>query len=272
VGRQRRSLKVPFGVAFWLIVAAMLLGSVTAEARPPVLTSVGQDTGRITATWSLPDQVQSRFIEISTTPTVVGPGQLNAGYFTPQGNVKSFAAFHGSETSFKDQLTMPPGTYYVHVAGEDFSCHFSSCPGREFSEIMAVSFSGPGVGSGGGGGGGGGGSSDKRSPAVTLSAGHLQRVGRLKVAVKIDEPGSVAATAKVNTSQGAASVYRFRSGAKKVKANVRATLRLKISKRKLAALKRVLRKHKRLDTSVTVTARDRAGNASVQKLKIRVKK
>jgi hypothetical protein len=260
------------GVALGVALVVALLAPAATQARPPTLLAVGHQSGHITANWSLPPDVRSRFIEVSTTPTVNA-----AGYFSPQGNITTFAAFRGTETTFRDPIARSPDTYYVHVAGEDFSCHFKTpenpnpCPGREFSEIMAVSFSSPGGGSGGGGGGGGG-ASDKRAPAVTLSARQLQRVRSLQVLVQLDEPGSVSATARASSGGGDAAVYRFRSDTKQVKANTRARLALKISKGKLRAIQRVLRKRKRLNTSVAVTARDRAGNASVQKLKIRIKK
>ena len=58
----------------------------------------------------------------------------------------------------------------------------------------------------------------------------------------------VSATGSVGMS-GASRVYRLKGASKAVAANVKTTLRLKLSKKSLKAVKRALKKHKRLKWS-----------------------
>jgi hypothetical protein len=267
-------------LAFAVVVgAALLAGSTVAQARAPILESVGATDGHATVTWSLPSGVQSRFVEISTTRTT-----NKAGYFTPQGNVKSFSTLLNDQTSFTDTFRLTRGTYYLHIAGEDVK--HRDCPVREFSTTMALVVQSDGSGSAagdvgggspacpssGGGGGGGGGGSDKVPPSFrTLIARRVQDVDKLVVVAQLSEPGSITASGKVSVPGGAAKTYRFKRVTRNVAAGTRARLRLKLAKRALRAVKHALGNGKRIKARITLTARDRAGNVRTRRVSIRLK-
>jgi hypothetical protein len=67
-------------------------------------------------------------VEISRSPRLAADG--------------SFAAFvdtepvGGTETAWRSEDTFAPGTYYVHVSGNDIGC--TSCPATEWSNVLQV--------------------------------------------------------------------------------------------------------------------------------------
>jgi hypothetical protein len=116
------------GLFFALLVPA------EAVAAPPVLLTVGSVSGgHATATWSLPPGVQSRVIEVATSPTTGSDG-----YFFTE-NVKAFDTLQETQTSWTNTYQTDPGTYYVHVLGLDNPCFFANqCPVREASNVMVL--------------------------------------------------------------------------------------------------------------------------------------
>ena len=113
------------GAAVWL--------PATALAAPPVLTSVGHIDGHPTATWTLPPGVETNNLEIATSP--VTPRGL-PGFFLDE-NVRVFTNPEATQTSYVSVHQLDPGTYYVHVTGQDRPCFFAGrCPYIEFSQIM----------------------------------------------------------------------------------------------------------------------------------------
>jgi hypothetical protein len=70
---------------------------------------------------------------------------------------------------------------------------------------------------------------------------------------------------------GASKVYRFKAVSRSAVANVSVKLPLKLAKKQLKAVKRALKKGKRLKAKVTVTATDKAHNKKSQKATIRLK-
>ena len=76
---------------------------------PPNLTSVGQSSRRLTASWTLPSGMSSIAIEAATSPATDAEG-----FFT-QGVVISDQELSSSATSYQSGAQLPPGTYYVHV-------------------------------------------------------------------------------------------------------------------------------------------------------------
>jgi hypothetical protein len=117
--------------AFLVLVAALvLLASGSALAAPPVILTVGQVSQHPTATWSLPPGGQSSFIEVATAPTVGSDG-----YFFLE-NVVAAGVPQPTDTSWTSTYQLDPGTYYVHVAGDDTAC--GACPFQEFSTIVTL--------------------------------------------------------------------------------------------------------------------------------------
>jgi hypothetical protein len=86
----------------------------------------------------------------------------------------------------------------------------------------------------------------------------------------MSEAGTLRASATVSVG-GASKVYRFKTVSRPVGANVFTKLRLKLAKKKLKAVKRALKKRKKLKAKITITAVDKSKNQRSQKASIRLK-
>jgi hypothetical protein len=115
---------------------------------------------------------------------------------------------------------------------------------------------------------------DTRAPRITLGGAAAQRLLKTKailISVRLDEIAKVQATASLNVP-GAAKVFRLRSSTLNVAAQKQVTIKLKLPKKALAAVKRALARSKKVVASVKVTATDGAGNLSTVTRKIRAKR
>jgi hypothetical protein len=123
-----------------LFVMAGLVFPAGAFAAAPALLTVGQISGHLTATWSLPPGVEARVAEAA-----VNPARSSDGYFFFENVLAagSFDTLTSTQTTWTDSFQNDPGTYYIHIAGWDRSC--SACPVREFSQMMVATIPGPGV-------------------------------------------------------------------------------------------------------------------------------
>jgi hypothetical protein len=255
------------------LAATFLFASGAAFARAPVIKSVKVQNQKATYTWSLPTGVKARLVETATVSTT-----NEFGFFSPFSKQYSFHAYSSSTedtTSRVDDRTFPPGTYYVHVAGEDAAN--PGCPPRQFSRtwLFVVNSSGDATGADIGGGtpacpkSGGGPGSDKDPPYVLLSFPHRQDVDKLFVKARTDESGTV--TAKATVSMGGSSkVLRFVAVTRPIVADKRKKLPLKLKKGARRQVKRAVKRGKRLRAKVTVTVRDEAGNTASKKATIRL--
>lgn len=282
------------------LVAALLAAS-PAAARPPALQSAGATPatggGLFTASWSLPSGVRSSFFEIARYPDVNPFGYFRQKLVrpgTPEDGAESqvrFGVLGSSQTSLAPSDPTPPleaGTYYVHVAGHD-TVH-TRCPQIEFSDTMQVTIDAAGNGTsqgvvapgtgdcrltaGSGGGGGGGGSAvpgDKTPPSTQLRFSRRQDIDKLRLRVRMSEPGTVTARALVDVGGLLARIYNFRPAKRRVTGGVLTTLRPRLSKKNKRALKRAMRRGKRLRARITVAATDRAGNTKTRHVVIRLR-
>jgi hypothetical protein len=285
--RRRNSHRTGLYTAGLLLL--LLLWPTLAVACPPILKSVTVNGNHPTSTWTLPAGVSSQFIQTSESSEV-----NEDGYFRTLVNLNVVGP---SDTSFADPFNFQPGVYYLHVAGHDKRCTGAVCPPIEFSDVLsfevraasaatATASASPGAGAvdiaalncGGQGGSGagvtlpsttGGPGPDRVRPLQVLSFPPVQDVDRLFVRAQMSEPGTLKASAKVSVP-GASRVYAFKTVTRAVGANVRKRLRLKLAKQRLKAVKRALRRGKKLKARVTVTARDKAGNRRAQKATIRL--
>lgn len=94
------------------------------------------------------------------------------------------------------------------------------------------------------------------APKLTLKGSRRQRVLKqrgLTVRASCDQACTVTASANVSVP-GAAKLYKFRKASKSVAGGATATLKLKLSKKTRAAIRRALRKGKKLKAKVTVKA------------------
>jgi plastocyanin len=112
---------------------------------------------------------------------------------------------------------------------------------------------------------------DTAKPVASLSTPARQDVDKLYVKASMNEAGALTAAGTVSVPRAAAKVYRFKAASRGVAANAAVKLRLKLSKKSLRAVKRALR-HRKLRAKVNVTAKDKAGNRTVQKRTIRLKR
>jgi hypothetical protein len=271
---------------FLCLAAALVATEGTAVAAAPVVNSVTVAKGQATINWSLPTCVEPRLVETA----VNAPSTDKYGYFYPQGNVYSFDVPKNlvTDTSLTpdDPLNgkFNPGTYYAHVGGEDTTQPAPRL--RQFSNV--VKFVVNADGSGGDVEGalpaftappcptksaGGGGSSttivNKVTPFGRLTYSRVQSVRKLFVTVRTSEAETLRAAGSVSVP-GAAKVYKFRPVFKGAAANSTVKLRLRLSKKDLRAVRRAVKKRKRLKAKLKVTATNGAGIASAQRAAIRL--
>jgi hypothetical protein len=233
---------------------ALLFVSPGALAAPPTLVSVGQTSRHLTATWSLAPGAESRVIEAARSPNTGSDG-----YFFEE-NVVHLGTLESAHTSYVSTSQVEAGFYYVHVASFQTGC--STCPVREWSNILTITIPpGPPPPP----------PPDTTKPSAILGGPFAQRVTKLYVRAQMTEAGTLAARGTVSVPR-ASKLYRFRPVTKPATANVPAKLRLKLSSGSRRAVKRALNRGRKLRARVTVTATDKAGNATVTKRVIRLKR
>jgi hypothetical protein len=116
---------------------------------------------------------------------------------------------------------------------------------------------------------------DTTAPALQLSAATAQKVlrqrGVVVGAASPAEASTVTAKGKV-TVRGSAKTFKLEPATKLIPQAGKATLKLKLGKRALAAITRALKAGKRVSAHVTVTARDTAANVTTQRRTIKLKR
>jgi hypothetical protein len=250
-----------------LVAFATLIFAGRASAAAPVIGSVGTHDGYAGAAWSLPTGVQAEFYEVASDPATSTFGNFL------QRNLLRFGTLDRDQRCvIDDGPRLSKGVYYIHVAGHDTR---PDQPQVEFSvtkRIVVVGDSGTFFCSAGGGGGGGGGGdggtvvADKDKPSCSLRFKRRQDVDKLYLRARMNEAGLLSASAVVVVGKKPMS---FKLSSREVKQNRFTRLSLKMRKRKdLRALKRTLRRGKRLRVRVLVTARDKAGNEQNRRITI----
>ncbi|HEX6584603.1 MAG TPA: hypothetical protein VF056_13450 [Thermoleophilaceae bacterium] len=115
---------------------------------------------------------------------------------------------------------------------------------------------------------------DVTSPAVVLGGATTQRVlrqGAVVVRVQTNEAATLTATGTVSVPPPA-RVLRLRNFTAASSAGEVVTLRLKVSRKARAALRRALALRRKLRASVRITATDAAGNQTVSSRRIALKR
>ncbi len=110
---------------------------------------------------------------------------------------------------------------------------------------------------------------DKVAPVLTLGARSRQKVLRRRVVrmtVAVDEASTVVVKGTVAVPGG--RKVRTKQTSRRLAAGEKATVKLRFSSQALRRLRRAFLKRKRLTASVTVTARDAAGNVRSAKRRI----
>jgi plastocyanin len=115
---------------------------------------------------------------------------------------------------------------------------------------------------------------DVLSPGVQLGGARVQRVlkqGAVVVRVETTEAASLAATGTVNVPPPA-RLYRLRRTARTTSGAGTVTLRLRLSRKTRRAVRAGLTHRRRLFASVRVTATDAAGNRTVKRRRIALRR
>jgi hypothetical protein len=116
---------------------------------------------------------------------------------------------------------------------------------------------------------------DKTAPAVGLRARSSQRAIKQKgIVIEVSCPTEACtATARGTVAvPGAARTYKLKSATKQIPRGGKAKLKLKFSKKALKAVKRALKRRKKIKARITVTVKDAAGNGATKKRSIRLKR
>jgi hypothetical protein len=116
---------------------------------------------------------------------------------------------------------------------------------------------------------------DATPPGVTLSSKKNQKAGPfIAVGAACSEACTAGATGKlyVPGAASAAKTFTIKAKAVSIAAGGRRTLKLKLSRKVLAAVKKALRKRRKVSAKITVTAKDAAGNAARKTLRIKLKR
>jgi hypothetical protein len=113
-----------------LALVAACIASPQASAAAPVLLTAGATNLHSTATWSLPNGVEARIVEVASSPSVDSDG-----YFQPYA-LEAGDSLTPTQTTWTDVFQLEPSrTYYLHVGGHDTAC--ASCPAVQFSNIIS---------------------------------------------------------------------------------------------------------------------------------------
>jgi hypothetical protein len=238
----------------------------------PELVSVGQSGDRLTASWTLPDGYEPLLIEVSRTRDTYPNGRL-AGAFLDE-DLVLWEGLDPGATSYLSAAPLAPGSYYVHLAVlDDTLCDDPDSVDCivEFTAIAPVTINAPVHG-------------DVRPPpprtvppadVVTsfsaLKCSSRQKVGSLTVQAGMAENGTITVTGTVNVPN-AAKVYKLKSVSVTALAGRAVTVRLKLPKKALKAAKKALKRHKKVKASLTITARDTAGNVKTEKRSVKLKR
>jgi peptidoglycan/xylan/chitin deacetylase (PgdA/CDA1 family) len=111
---------------------------------------------------------------------------------------------------------------------------------------------------------------DKVTAFASLKVRASQDVDKLFVTASMAEAGTLSAAGSVNVPR-ASKVHRFKRVSANATPGTVVKLRLRLSKKRLRAVKRALRHHRKLKAKLTITARDRAGNTKTEKRTVRLR-
>lgn len=114
--------------AFAVAVALALFPAVGAQAAAPTLVSVGQVSRHLTATWTLPPGVQAEEVEYSHSSATDFVGEFE--------DTLDMDTLSATQTSWRSDEALSPGTYWIHVSGSDPACE--ECEADEWSNAMKV--------------------------------------------------------------------------------------------------------------------------------------
>ena len=115
---------------------------------------------------------------------------------------------------------------------------------------------------------------DTTTPGLALGGKTTQKAGKtVSVVVSATTEDLYASASGTVSVPGASKVYRLKSIANRfVASGTKATLKLKVPRAALKAIKRALRGRKKVKASIKLTARDAAGNLTTGKRTVKLKR
>ena len=180
------------------------------------------------------------------------------------------------ETAFSAPLSLPPGLYFIHVATIptstlDLCLNVINGCAYEFSNLgsLRVPSASSSASSSSATPSGGAAGADKVVSLGAITASKSQDVDKLSITLNAGEAVKVKLSGSVSVS-GASKVYRFKTVNKSVGAG-KTKLSLKLAKKAKRAVKKGLRRKKRLKAKLTLVVTDNAGNAQTKKYTVRLK-
>ena len=130
--------KLRAGLLAVFVIAAVL--PATARATSPTDFAVDSTVdGHLTGTWTLPAGTSADYIDVGTTPRVdsFGDFELEVEVW--------YELLANGDTSWTSSVTLPPGTYYVHLATYDTAAcadlNNPSCV-EEFTDAKEIAVAG----------------------------------------------------------------------------------------------------------------------------------
>jgi hypothetical protein len=235
--------------------------AIDVPPRAPTLTSVGQTARHITATWTTPGDMQNDFIYISTVPDAP-PEYWYWGDQLADNPVVLLDLLRWDQFSYRTADALPPGRYYVRMAAAFLvSCKSSGCD-EAFSQTVPIDVADPPPAPPAT-------EPDRVTAFASLSVRKHQDVDRLLVRAEMGEAGAIIVSGTVS-APNLSKVYKLKTVSATATPGKLVELRLKLGKKGLKAAKRALRRHRRVSASLTITARDAAGNVATQRRTIRL--
>jgi subtilisin family serine protease len=113
---------------------------------------------------------------------------------------------------------------------------------------------------------------DTTLEVLALLIARRQQVDKLRAVVRLAEPGTATARARVRLRAGAARLIASRRATVQAKANRTYRLRLALPRGAVARIKRALRRGVRVRARVTVTVNDSAGNSRTKQRRVRLRR
>jgi virginiamycin B lyase len=262
----------------WVPVASgsdIVCTIVNKRRYPPSDLSVSQSGGIVQASWTLPSPpptMLTGFLEFSPSP-YLDPvdGSFSHGLTISYLFASDETTFDSTPEEFR------PGTYYVHVGAHDpDECEIHvSCkqfwsptvtlavptpspalpgplptPGPASSPAAATSTASPPPTPA---------LADKVTAFSSLLVPSRQKLGRLYVQAGMGEPGTISARGRIRLGKQSRS-YRLATVSAPAVPGTSVRLRLNLPRRAFTAVRRALKRHKKMSAQIRITATDSAGN------------
>jgi hypothetical protein len=228
----------------------------------PVLNLVRQTSRHLIASWSLAPGAEINFIEASTRQETD-----NSGDFLVE-NSALLDLLDPGATSYTSTEQLKPGFYYVHVAAYDPLCPFIlSCP-DVFSNMLPVvippdsrpqqALVRPHA------------PADRVTSFSALKCASTQKPGNLVVRASMPEDGTITVGGSVSVPN-AAKVFSLKAVSVRAAGGKVVKINLKTPPRILKAIRKALTRHVKVKASLTIIARDAAGNTKIEKRAVKIK-